>query len=491
VTNDARRAGKAARKRTMVGIVNVSRYHASDTFGSAVLTHGDLDLLQAIVDGSPDGLCLLSPSRALLLANRAAHDLLGQDLDPESPPDPQGARPCTQFDWSIVDQAVRRRQAIHRVDALEDGRRLLVTARPTISPRGAVSFVVLTVRDLVSIGSVLPTSWATIAEGNCAPQAGGSRDGKPTELIARSPAMAAARDRAWQYAAVDSPVLLLGETGTGKRILARAIHDASGRRGAPFMELSGAALPEAALEVELFGHVGSARPEEGVSPRVGLLELAHRGTVLLTEVGHLPPALQIKLLRFMDDGEVWPVGATEPRRPDVRVLASSNCDLGRMVADGGFRADLYYRLNVLTLTLPPLRERREDIGPLVEMMVAYLARTSRGARMLSPGAMAAIARCSFPGNVPELWKMVDQLLAGAGPEVIRVHDLPPAIGPDAAVVAEGGRPVSMRKTLKELEAQMVRDALARYGTQTEAAKHLGVTQSTVARKAKQYGLGRR
>jgi transcriptional regulator with PAS, ATPase and Fis domain len=491
LTNDACRDG-IARGRTMVGIVNVSTYHASDAFRSAVLTHGDPDLLQAMVDGSPDGLCLLSPNRALLIANRAAHDLLGQHLDPESPTDPHCARACAHFDWSIVDQAAQRRQAIDRVDTLDDGRRLLVTARPTVSPGGTVSFVVLTLRDLASIGSALPAPWPASPEANGAASGpGSSRDEKPTELIARSPAMAAARNKAWQYALVDSPVLLLGERGTGKRILARAIHEASGRRDGPFME-AGGALPEALLDAELFGQAGSPRPEEGASPRVGLFELAHRGTVLLTEVGDLPPALQIKLLRFMDDGEVWPVGAAEPRRPDVRLLVSSGDDLGQMVADGRFRADLYYRLNVLTLTVPPLRDRGEDIRPLVEMMVAYLARTARGrARMPTPAAMAAIARCSFPGNVRELWDVVDRLVVGTGPDVINTHDLPPAIGQDAALVAEGGRRLSMRKTLKELEAQMVRDALTRYGTQTEAAKYLGVTQSTVARKAKQYGLGRR
>ena len=257
------------------------------------------------------------------------------------------------------------------------------------------------------------------------------------------------------------------------------------------MEVSAAALPEALLDAELFGQAGSERPEGGASPRVGLIELAHRGTVLVTEVGDLPPALQIKLLRFMDDGEVWPVGAAEPCRPDVRVLVSSTRDLGRLVAEGLFRADLYYRLNVLTLTLPPLRDRREDIGPLVDMMVAHLARTGGGARMVAPTAIEAIARCRFPGNVRELWSLVDRLVSGAGTEVVNVHDLPPEIGQSGAEGPDGGRRVSLRKMLRELEAQMVRDALARYGTQTEAAKHLGVTQSTVARKAKQYGLGRR
>jgi transcriptional regulator with PAS, ATPase and Fis domain len=469
-----------------VGIANVSTYDASDAFRPAVLSHGDPDLLQAMVDGSPDGLCLLSPDRALLMANRAALDLLGGQLDPEGGPD------GTLFDWSIVERAATSRQAIHREGIASDGRRLLATARPTFSPDGAVSFVVLTLRDLVPIGSALPALDPAGGEACWAgPAAHAERPGRPTDLIARSPAMAVARDKARQFAAVDSPVLLHGETGTGKRILARAIHDASGRREGPFMEVSAAAVREALLDAELFGQVGSEGPGGGASPRVGLIELAHRGTVLVTEVGDLPPALQVKLLRFMDDGEVWPVGAAEPRRPDVRVLVSSTRDLGRLVAEGLFRADLYYRLNVLTLMVPPLRDRREDIGPLVEMMVAHLARLRGGARMIAPTAIEAIARGAFPGNVRELWSLVDRLVSSTSAEVVNVRDLPPEIGQSAGGSSDGGRRVSMRRMLRELEAQMVRDALARYGTQTEAAKHLGVTQSTVARKAKQYGLGRR
>ena len=341
----------------------MSTYEASKTFRSAVLNHGDPDLLQAMVDGSPDGLCLLSPSRELLMANRAAQDLLGVHLDPEGQSDPARSPDGTHFDWSIVERAATARQAIHREGVARDGRRLSVTARPTMSPDGGVSFVVLTLRDLLPIGSALSALDPALADGFAAgPESRSACPGKPTTLIARSPAMAAARDKARQFAAVDSPVLLNGEAGTGKRILARAIHDGSDRRDGPFMEVSAAGAREALLDAELFGRAGSARTERWASPRVGLIELAHRGTVLVTEVGDLPLALQIKLLRFMDDGEVWPVGAAEPSRPDARVVVSSSRDLGRLVAEGAFRADLYYRLNVLTLAVPPLRDRREDIG---------------------------------------------------------------------------------------------------------------------------------
>jgi transcriptional regulator with PAS, ATPase and Fis domain len=467
---------------------------AYDASRSLVLTHGDPDLVQAMVDGSPDGLCLLNPSRELLVANRAALDLLGLHLDPEGAQDPERVRTDADFDWSIVDRAAQDRQVVHRVDRLRDGRRVLATARATVSPEGAVSFVVLNLRDLTPVRSALTASGnAPVLEADCiAAGIGDSSEDQPTDLIARSAAMAAAQDKARQYAAVDAPVLLLGETGTGKRILARVIHEASARRGGPFMEVSCAALPEPMLDAELFGQAVSPRAgADRGAPQVGLIELAHGGTILIREIGDLSPALQIKLLRFMDDGEVWPVGTAEPRRPDVRLLACSRRDLGRLVSEGTFRADLYYRLNGLTLTLPPLHERREDVGPLIDLMLGHLARTRGRVQMMAPGAAEAIARCSLSGNVRELWKLVERLAVGTATEVINVHDLPAEIGQHAVGMTEGGKRLSMRKMLREIEAQMVQDALARYGTQTEAAKHLGVTQSTVARKAKQYGLGRR
>lgn len=457
---------------------------SGDSHGT-VMTQGDVDLLQVMVEGSPDGLCLVGPDRTIRLANRAALALLGLLPEDGGGRGTAGAGAHVDFDWPVIDEASRGGMTAHRVEILRDGRRLVATACPVASPGSPARFIVLVLRELEVLQAWLPAPPA--ATGVAWPAAGPP----PIELIARSQAMAAARDKAVQYAAVDAPVLLLGEAGTGKAVLARMIHETSARREGPFLEVRCGGLPEAFLEAELFGQTGLGGPGAGAPARVGLIDLAHRGTLLLREVEDLPPALQVKLLRFIDDGEVWPIGAVEPRRPDVRILASSSRDLGRLAADGGFRADLYYRLNGLTLGLPPLRERRADIGPLIEMMLAHLARTGGRARMMAPAALEAIARCPFPDNARELWGLVEQLVLTTGSEVINVQDLPAAIASLAPEGPRDGTRVSMRKALRELEAQMVRDALVRYGTQTEAARHLGVTQSTVARKAKQYGLGRR
>jgi transcriptional regulator with PAS, ATPase and Fis domain len=213
------------------------------------------------------------------------------------------------------------------------------------------------------------------------------------------------------------------------------------------------------------------------------------GTLLLNEIGDLPIGLQVKLLRFLEDGEVWSIGAVKPKRPDVRIVAATNRDLARMIREGSFRGDLFYRLNVLTINIPPLREHPADIADLVDMMLAKLECKVGRRRVFAPEALEALAAYQFPGNIRELWNLVERLVVTTPGETIMPRDLPPEISSTAGPVRSDkhARP-GLRKARQEVEAHLLRDALARFGTQARAAKHLGVTQSTIARKARQYGL---
>jgi transcriptional regulator with PAS, ATPase and Fis domain len=192
----------------------------------------------------------------------------------------------------------------------------------------------------------------------------------------------------------------------------------------------------------------------------------------------------VKLLQFLEAGEVWPVGASKPRRVNVRAVAATNADLTGMVADGSFRRDLFYRLNVLVLEVPPLRERPEDVPPLVAMMIDMLA--SRGGTRLriAPDALELLARYPFPGNVRELWNIVERLAVSCRSGVVDVPDLPTDV--TRAALSEGPPKgvTNLRQMLRKVEAGIVREALQRYGSQTKAAKHLGVGQATIARKAR-------
>ena len=310
--------------------------------------------------------------------------------------------------------------------------------------------------------------------------------------MAQSPALASVRDTALQYAAVDSTVLLLGETGAGKGLFARLIHQASARNGGPFLEVNCGAIPEGLMEAELFGYAKGAFTGADSKGKVGLVELAHKGTLLLNEIGDLPLGLQVKLLRFLEDGEVWAVGAIKPKRPDVRIIAATNRDLAAMIAAGTFRGDLFYRLDVLCLQVPPLRDHAEDIPRLVELTLSRLERKVKRRRGITPEALRALSRYPFPGNVRELLNLVERLMVTTTGDTIDVADLPRALlrlaGEASAAQAESAP--TLRKALQKVESQLLRDALTRYKTQALAAKYLGVTQSTIARKAKQYGLER-
>ena len=285
-------------------------------------------------------------------------------------------------------------------------------------------------------------------------------------------------------------MLLLGETGAGKGLFARLIHQASARSVGPFLEVNCGAIPEGLMEAELFGYAKGAFTGADSKGKIGLVELAHKGTLLLNEIGDLPLGLQVKLLRFLEDGEVWAVGAVKAKRPDVRIVASTNRNLQAMIGAGTFRGDLFYRLDVLCLEIPPLREHAEDIPRLVELTLSRLERKVKRRRGITPEALRALAHYPFPGNVRELLNLVERLMVTTTSDTIDVTDLPRALlrlaGEATGTHAQGAP--TLRKALQKVESQLLMDALVRYKTQALAAKHLGITQSTVARKAKQYGL---
>ncbi len=321
----------------------------------------------------------------------------------------------------------------------------------------------------------------------------------PGELVGASAAMAALVELIARVAPTNATVLITGETGTGKELVARAIHAASRRSGRPFVAVNCAGLSETLLESELFGHergafTGAERQRQGV------FEAAHTGTLFLDEAGEMSLALQAKLLRVLVNGEVVRVGSTVPRVVDVRILAATNRNLERLVRDGAFREDLYYRLAVVPVPVPPLRARREDIPLLAEHFLALVARDLKiPPRALSPSALATLAAYDFPGNVRELRNLIERATILARGPRIEGRDLPlqggrpaaagepgPAGGAGLDAVASSlPESLDLRATLEELEAMLVRRALeASGGVQAEAARRLGISRSHLAYKLK-------
>lgn len=302
-----------------------------------------------------------------------------------------------------------------------------------------------------------------------------------SSIIGRSPKIAEVLAMIGKVGPSRANVLVQGESGTGKELVARAIHDASPRAASPFVPINCGAIPETLIEAELFGHVAGAFTG-ATKARPGLFEAAHGGTLLLDEVGELPLAMQVKLLRVIQDRSVRRVGEQQQRSVDVRLLASTNRDLEDMVRRGEFREDLFYRLNVVRINVPPLRERVEDIPLLARMFVdIYAKQLGKPVNKIAPSAMRALTAYSFPGNVRELENTIERGVTLASSDVLELGDLPEEIvGADAAE----GRPsvalppdgIQLEQVLQDVERSYIERALELSGgVKTKAAELLGLT----------------
>jgi DNA-binding NtrC family response regulator len=328
----------------------------------------------------------------------------------------------------------------------------------------------------------------------------GSEDGPPAAVdilskLRQTPSLAPLADRLALAAAYDAPVLLTGETGTGKTHLARLIHENSPRRGQPLLVVPCGALAAGVIMSELFGHVRGAFTGADRA-RVGKFGAAGSGTLLLDEIDALPLETQAALLRVIETGEFEPLGSNDTQLCRARVIAASNWDLEEAVARGKFRLDLYYRLNVLSFHLPPLRERRQDIEALARGMVAHFAgKFCKPLSAISPGALVALESFPWPGNIRQLENAVQQaVLLSSGPDLLEEH-LPACVrhavlAPQVSSSPSPAPADSLVEQRASRERQAIEQALAdAYGCRSRAAAALGVSRVTLYNKMKKYGIG--
>jgi two-component system response regulator HydG len=310
-----------------------------------------------------------------------------------------------------------------------------------------------------------------------------------SRIIGRSGKMNIILDTLAMVAPSDATVLIMGESGTGKEVAANAIHHNSSRAGQPFIKVSCAALPETLLESELFGHEKGAFTG-AVSRREGRFQLAHRGTIFLDEVGEMSPAIQTKLLRVLQEKEFEPLGSTRTIKVDIRVIAATNKDLPKEVREGRFREDLYYRLNVVPITMPPLRERKEDIPPLADHFLAvYREKNRKPLKGISGKALDLLARYDWPGNIRELENFIERAVIMTKEEMITAVDFPPQIQRLSGEGEKGGFAIPYGTSLEAMEKELIIKTLAETGgNRTRASEILGINRRTLQNKLKEYGL---
>ena len=363
--------------------------------------------------------------------------------------------------WGSIEGAVEamRRGARDYIEKPWDNTRLLATLRTQIE-----------------LGRALRASRRLADENRLL-----RREGAPT-FIAASAAMEPVLRLMDRVGPSDANVLITGEHGTGKEVVAQCLHASSARASRAFVTVNVGGLSENVFESELFGHVKGAFTD-AKTDRVGRFELAHGGTLFLDEIANLPTALQAKLLRVVQTGELERVGSSRTRRVDVRILSATNADLRGEVGSGRFREDLLFRLNTVEIRLPPLRERREDIPTLAAHFLArYAQRYGKALEGFEPAAMEAMLEHAWPGNVRELDHAIERAVLLAEGERVRTEDLGLGGGRD-------GAPGLEEMTLEEAERHLIRRALRRHeGNVSEAAKALGVSRSALYRRLQRYGL---
>ena len=453
--------------------------------------------LDAIIEYSNDGLWICDGHGNVLQINPASERLNGIRAGEVVGRNMRELESEGFIDRSVTLETIRTGEVVNMLQVNSARRKLMLTGSPIFDDDGVLDRVVVNERDITEIDALRRELEEQSALRD------GFRDHimelqlnelESNRIIARSPAMTQALKMALKVSGVDSTVLILGESGTGKGMVADLIHKHSGRTDRPMIKINCGAIPESLVESELFGYEKGAFTGAGKGGKPGYFELADGGVLFLDEIAELPLSSQVKLLRFLEDGEVARVGGTKGRRVDVRILAATNRDLEAMVEAGEFRRDLYYRLNVIPLRMPPLRDRRECLLPLIHHFLAHFAEKLAlgGPPRLTRPASDALMAYRYPGNVRELMNICERLVVMTEGGRIDMTDLPGDVAGPVGAAGFGAAPPDDRTTLADIlasvERETIADAMARCGTQQEAARALGVNQSTIARKLKKYAL---
>lgn len=451
--------------------------------------------LDAIIDSSSDGLFVCDGEGTVIRMNPAserihklkAADIIGRNMNELVA---EGF-----IDRSAALEAIRRRSMVSILQQ-KAGRKLISTGTPVFDGEGRVVRVVVSERDTTEIDTLQRQLEEQQAfRDQALHQMVEMQQQRLTSrhIIARSPPMLRALQQAVKVAGAVSSVLILGESGVGKGLIADLVHHNSNRADRPLIRINCGAIPESLIESELFGYEKGAFTGAQASGKPGYFELADGGTLFLDEVAELPLSSQVKLLRFLEDGCVTRLGGAQVHHVDVRVLAATHRNLEEMVEKGAFRLDLYYRLNVIPIHVPAVRERHECVLPLVRHYLDHFGELNSIRKRLTPAASDALQSYAYPGNVRELMNICERLVVMCDTELIDLPDLPADIArhSESGLLPTGGWPaeMSLEQILESVERDVLRQAREQGSNQSEIARRLGVNQSTVARKLKKYGVG--
>jgi PAS domain S-box-containing protein len=391
-----------------------------------------------------------------------------------------------KYDVALNPEIVKTGKAKTSVQINKMGRQVVLEGHPVFDKSGQVVLVVTFVRDITSLTQMkeqLAYQQELISRYNevqCF-----KKPAYSTKVIAESKAMQKLHNLLNVIAVTDATVLLLGETGVGKDVHARKIHEKSSRASHPFFKVDCASIPTNLVESELFGYEAGAFSGANTKGKPGFFEMANKGTLFLDEIGELPLTMQAKLLRVLQDQEIIRVGSTKVKKVDVRFIAATNRDLEAAVREGTFRSDLYYRLQVAVVKIPPLRERKEDVLPLVANFLEGFNNKYRTDVKLSQEAEAVFENYAWPGNIREMENLVQSLIITNQKGIIEVGDLPNHMLPSA--ISKDNN-LSLTEILDNIERELLKKALDSHESILDVAKYFKVDRTTIFRKIRKYGL---
>ena len=446
--------------------------------------------LDAIVHATSDGVWVCDADSRITLINPAAErinhvkkeEIIGKSMY---------ELVSTGFiDRSAVIEVIKTEAPVSLLQHRE-GRKLASTGTPVFDERGNLTTVVVSTQDVTELDQLRKeldrqemlnnTYRSQIIELEKK-----TIDG--VEFIAKSRNIRYVYQQALKVSHFDSTVLLFGESGTGKGFFARLIHHRSKRSKKPFISINCGAIPDSLIESELFGYEKGAFTGAQARKR-GLIEVADGGVLFLDEIAELPMAAQVKLLKFIEDGEVTRVGSTQHQKVNVKIIAATHRDLASLVRERKFREDLFYRLNVIPIRIPPLRERKDCLLPLINYYIGKICRLNKVKKSLSKDALDCLLKFKYPGNIRQLINLCERLVVMTDREVVQMEDLPQEV---ICTIPQGSQSsmINTRKTLKavleDVERLMIDQAAKACSNQMEMAEQLGISQASVARKVKKY-----
>lgn len=449
--------------------------------------HIALKDLLPILDGISDavfidngeGRCLWCNSTCEDLYDISVSDIRGKSVDEL---EKKGI-----FTPSVTRRVLDEKREITILHENKYGKKLLTTGTPIFDDTGKISLILTTSRDITRLTedeekskSASNTMISMSAITNTySPDSG---------IIVNSTPMRNVMMLTKRLASVNSTVLITGESGVGKGMIAKILHEEGNRCDKPFVTVNCGAIPENLIESELFGYVAGAFTGSRAEGKQGLFEVAQNGTIFLDEISELPLNLQVKLLRVIQEREITPVGGIKPIPINVRIVSATNKNLMELVREGKFREDLYYRLNVVPINVPPLRDRPEDILPLIQTNLAKYNEHLHESKTISSEVLAVLLKYQWPGNIRELQNIIERLIITTNEDVITEENLPIFIKQEAETNANMNTDLSLSAAMAKAEKDILQEALSNYKSTRAMAKVLQVSQPTIVRKLHKYGL---